>query len=138
MHYIEWPAKLGSICGRLGVEILERQLDNGWRVNDAAVAFTKATRTGGDGLLSKCKDVAIGPRTALSIKFCTQTYSARDLHVSWPARGLKNRSRFRKVHWSRAMSARRCNRAAVGTCGAVVRRVACWKGACRVCPFVEQ
>lgn len=121
MNYIEWPAKLGNICGRLGVEVLERQLDNGRRVNDATVAFAKTTRTGGDGLLSKCKDIAIGPRTALSIKFCMQTYSARDLHVSRPARGLKDRSRFRKVQWSRAMSARRSNGAAVGTCGALVR-----------------
>ena len=67
MHYVEWPAKLGNVCGRFGIEISERKLDNGWRIDDAAVAFSKPTRTGCDRLLTQCKDVAIGPYAILSI-----------------------------------------------------------------------
>lgn len=106
MHYVEWPAKLGNVGGRLGIEIPERQLDNGWGVDDAAITFAKTTRTGGDRLLAHCKDVPFGPWSVLSIKSSIQAYSARHLHVSWPGWGFKDRSRLRKVHRSRAMSAR--------------------------------
>lgn len=121
MHYVERPAKLGNICGRFGIEILERQLDNGRRVDDAAVAFSKATRTGGDRLLTECKNVAISPKTDLSMKISMSACSARHLHVPWPARGLKDWSRFREVHRSSALSARRSVRTTVGICWALMR-----------------
>lgn len=73
MHNIERPAKLGNICGRFGIEVPEGQLDNGWRVDDAAITFTKTTSPGGDRLLTHGKDVTIGPYSVLSIKSSIQT-----------------------------------------------------------------
>ena len=52
MHNVEGPAKFGNICRGLGIEIPQGQLDNGRRVDDAAVAFPKTTRTSGDRLLA--------------------------------------------------------------------------------------
>ena len=52
MYNVEWPAKFGNICRGFGIEIPQRQLDYGRRVDDAAVALSKTTRTSGDGLLA--------------------------------------------------------------------------------------
>ena len=90
MHYVEWPAKLRYVCFGFGIEILERQLDDGRRVDDAAVAFSETTSSGGDGLLPEGKNVTIGPKTVLSIQSSIPACYARDLHVSWPARSFKD------------------------------------------------
>ena len=52
MHNVEWPAKFGDICRGFGIKIPQGQLDNGRRVDDAGVAFSKTTRTSGDRLLA--------------------------------------------------------------------------------------
>lgn len=59
MHNIEGPAKLLNVIDRLGVEISQTKLHNGWRINDTAVALPKAASTCGDGLLTDPKNVTI-------------------------------------------------------------------------------
>jgi len=62
VHNVEGPTKLLNVIRGPRIKILKGKLDDGWRINDTAVALPEATCSGSDGLLTDTKDIAIQPR----------------------------------------------------------------------------
>ena len=59
MNYVEWPLQLGDVRNGIRVVICKRELNYRRRVYHSAIAFTKPTGPGRNGLLADFEIIAI-------------------------------------------------------------------------------